>query len=135
MPNDVVLQYGNLKGIHFIKLLFFVVLTTLTKKASCFLNLKPTKSYEYTFKSFNSCSYCYFNNCTNKTSQQAAKVNSFYPFRFATKYSLFMRAIFSREIPLGHSTSQAPVLVQFPKPSSSICLTMFSTRSVASTCP
>ena len=76
-----------------------------------------------------------FSSMKINSSRQAAKKNSFYPFRFAAKYSLFMRAIFSREIPLGHSTSQAPVLVQFPKPSSSICLTMFNTRSVASTCP
>lgn len=41
-------------------------------------------------------------------------------FRLAAKYSLFMRAMFSSEIPFGHSISQAPVLVQFPKPSSSI---------------
>jgi hypothetical protein len=67
VPNDVVLQYGNLKGIHFIKFLFFVDLMSLAKKASCFLNLKPTKSYEYTFMHFNSCSYYYFDNCTNKT--------------------------------------------------------------------
>ena len=57
----------------------------------------------------------------------------FYPFKLAFKYSRFIRAMFSNEIPFGHSTSQAPVLVQLPKPSSSICLTMFNTRSVAST--
>ena len=44
----------------------------------------------------------------------------FYPLREAARYSRFIRAIFSREIPFGHSTSQAPVFVQFPKPSSSI---------------
>jgi len=38
----------------------------------------------------------------------------------AFKNSRFMRAIFSKETPLGHSTSQAPVLVQLPKPSASI---------------
>src|SRR6202008_2158847 len=54
---------------------------------------------------------------------------------FAAKYSLFMRAIFSREISLGHSTSQAPVLVQLPNPSSSICATMFITRVSFSTFP
>src|SRR5690554_3340616 len=53
----------------------------------------------------------------------------------AAKYSRFIRAMFSKEIPFGHSTSHAPVLVQFPKPSSSIWLTMFNTRSVASTLP
>src|ERR1043165_4526078 len=58
-----------------------------------------------------------------------------YDFMFATKYSRFMRAMFSREMPFGHSISQAPVLVQFPKPSASIWLTMFFTRAVASTCP
>src|SRR5690606_1563603 len=53
----------------------------------------------------------------------------------AAKYSRFIRAMFPKEIPFGHSTSHAPVLVQFPKPSSSIWLTMFNTRSVASTLP
>lgn len=58
-----------------------------------------------------------------------------YPIKFAAIYSRFIRAIFSREIPLGHSTSHAPVLVQFPKPSSSIFATIFITRSLASTLP
>src|SRR5688572_609424 len=58
-----------------------------------------------------------------------------YYLTLAKRYSLFIRAMFSREIPLGHSTSQAPVLVQLPNPSSSICLTMLSTRCVASTLP
>ena len=53
----------------------------------------------------------------------------------AFRYSRLRRAIFSSEIPLGHSTSQAPVLVQLPKPSCSIWFTIFSTRSVASTRP
>ncbi len=44
----------------------------------------------------------------------------FYPFKLAAKYSRFIRAIFSSEIPFGHSISQAPVFVQFPKPSKSI---------------
>src|SRR5690606_19585571 len=60
---------------------------------------------------------------------------SFYPLREADIYSRFIRAMFSKEIPLGHSTSQAPVLVQFPKPSRSIASTMFNTRSTASTRP
>ena len=51
----------------------------------------------------------------------------------ALRYSRFIRAIFSREIPFGHSISQAPVLVQLPNPSRSICFTMFKTRVVAST--
>src|SRR5690554_4532834 len=46
-----------------------------------------------------------------------------------------MRAMFSKEIPFGHSTSHAPVFVQLPKPSSSIWFTIFKTRSVASTRP
>src|SRR5690606_8756821 len=50
-------------------------------------------------------------------------------------YSRFNRAMFSREIPLGHSISQAPVLVKLPKPSLSICSTMARTRDVASTFP
>src|SRR5690606_19291304 len=50
-------------------------------------------------------------------------------------YSRFILAMFSREIPLGHSISQAPVFVQFPKPSLSICSTIANTREVASTFP
>ena len=53
----------------------------------------------------------------------------------AARYSRFIRAMFSSETPLGHSTSQAPVLEQFPKPSWSICATMLFTRRVASTRP
>src|SRR5690606_27938323 len=41
----------------------------------------------------------------------------------------------TKVIPFGHSTSQAPVLVQLPKPSASICSTIFITLSVASTLP
>src|SRR5690606_3011978 len=44
----------------------------------------------------------------------------------AAKYSLFKRAMFSKEIPLGHSTSQAPVLVQLPNPTCSSASTMFN---------
>ncbi len=44
----------------------------------------------------------------------------YYPFKLAFINSEFIRAIFSKEIPLGHSTSQAPVLVQLPNPSKSI---------------
>ena len=56
-------------------------------------------------------------------------------YNLAFKYSLFILAIFVIEIPFGHSTSHAPVLVQLPKPSSSICLTILSTLSLASTFP
>ena len=48
-----------------------------------------------------------------------------YPLKLADKYSRFMRAIFSKEIPFGHSTSQAPVFVQLPNlhhPSVAPCL-------------
>ena len=55
--------------------------------------------------------------------------------RFAAIYSLFIFAITERVMPFGHSTSQAPVLEQFPKPSSSIAFTIFSTRRFASTLP
>jgi len=55
--------------------------------------------------------------------------NSRYYFDFcapslAPRNSLFIRAIFDTEIFLGHSASQAYVLVQFPKPSSSIFATI-----------
>ena len=43
--------------------------------------------------------------------------------------------MFSMLTPLGHSASQAPVLVQLPNPSSSMAFTMFKTRVLASTCP
>ena len=43
--------------------------------------------------------------------------------------------MFSNEILFGHSASHAPVLVQLPNPSSSICLTIFNTRSCFSICP
>ena len=48
-------------------------------------------------------------------------------------YSLFILAMLESVISFGHSTSQAPVLLQLPKPSSSIMFTMFITRSFAST--
>src|SRR5690606_3461295 len=53
----------------------------------------------------------------------------------AFKYSRFILAIFSSEIPFGHSTSQAPVLEQLPNPSSSICATIFCALREASTLP
>ena len=40
-------------------------------------------------------------------------------------YSLFILAMLETEIPLGHSASQAYVLVQLPNPSLSICATIF----------
>ena len=43
--------------------------------------------------------------------------------------------IFCRLMSLGHSASQAYVLVQLPKPNSSILETIFRTRSAASTLP
>ena len=67
------------------------------------------------------------------TNRQIDKLSNYLMLAF--KYSRLRRAIFSSEIPLGHSTSQAPVLVQLPKPSCSIWFTIFSTRSVASTRP
>ena len=48
---------------------------------------------------------------------------------------LFILAITDKVIPFGHSTSQAPVFEQLPKPSSSIAVTMFSTLLFASTLP
>jgi len=48
----------------------------------------------------------------------------YYSLNLAARNSLFKRAICSTEIPLGHSISQALVLVQLPKPSSSIFATI-----------
>lgn len=45
----------------------------------------------------------------------------------ANKKSLCMREILVIEISLGQTASQAPVNVQLPKPSFSICATMLST--------
>src|SRR5688572_25678197 len=53
----------------------------------------------------------------------------------AVKYSRFNRAMFVTLIPFGHSASQALVLVQEPKPSASICATIFSARSLRSGLP
>src|SRR6185312_8264711 len=46
-----------------------------------------------------------------------------------------MRLMLVIFISLGHSASQAPVLVQLPKPSASICATMACTRLQRSGCP
>ena len=81
----------------------------------------------------------WLNNQTKKGRLKAAFFISIlkenYPLMLALRYSRFIRAIFSKEIPFGHSISQAPVLVQLPNPSRSICFTMFKTRVVASTRP
>src|SRR6056297_2868155 len=60
---------------------------------------------------------------------------SFSSVKEALRYSLLSRAMCSSDIPLGHSASQAPVLVQLPKPSSSILATMFSALRLASGLP
>src|SRR5690606_11682606 len=54
---------------------------------------------------------------------------------FAFRNSRLRRAILLMEIFFGHSTSQAPVLVQLPKPSSSILATIDLARRAASTLP
>src|ERR1700761_7104797 len=46
-----------------------------------------------------------------------------------------MRPMLVKEISLGHSASQAPVLVQLPKPSSSILATIACTRLQRSVWP
>src|SRR5690606_2541097 len=53
----------------------------------------------------------------------------------AVKYSRFNRAILVSLMPTGHSASQAPVLVQLPKPSASIWLTMAWARLYRSVWP
>ena len=58
-----------------------------------------------------------------------------YSENFAFKYSRLRRAMCDTEIPFGHSSSQARVLVQLPNPSSSIFLTMARARFEASTLP
>lgn len=54
-------------------------------------------------------------------------------FILADKNSLFKRAIWLMEIFLGHSASQAPVLVQLPNPNSSILATIALARVALST--
>jgi len=61
--------------------------------------------------------------------------NLYYSFAVANKNSLFIRAMCAIEIPLGHSTSQAPVLVQLPNPNSSILATIAFALLEASTLP
>ena len=58
-------------------------------------------------------------------------INS-YSENFALRNSRLRRAMWSMEIPLGHSISQARVLVQLPKPSSSIFATIFLALLAAS---
>ncbi len=53
----------------------------------------------------------------------------------ADRNSRFRRAMCAIEIDLGHSAWQAPVLVQLPKPSSSILATMALARRAPSTRP
>src|SRR5690606_17096177 len=53
----------------------------------------------------------------------------------AVRYSRFIRAILVSLIPTGHSASQAPVLVQLPKPSASIWSTMACARLYRSVWP
>jgi hypothetical protein len=65
--------------------------------------------------------------CQGTASSSGAE--NYLPAKLATKYSLFKRAMLSNEMPLGHSSAQAPVLVQLPNPSSSILVTMLMARS------
>ena len=58
-----------------------------------------------------------------------------YPLRLLRLNSQFIFLIYSIEISLGHSASQAPVLVQCPNPSSSIFETIFLTLSSLSGSP
>ena len=53
----------------------------------------------------------------------------------AIRYSLLRRAIFSIEMPLGQTASQAPVLVHAPNPSLSIWATILSARLCLSGLP
>lgn len=53
----------------------------------------------------------------------------------APRYSRFIRAIFSTDISLGHSASQAFTLEHWPKPSLSIWATISNTRFLRSTIP
>jgi hypothetical protein len=55
--------------------------------------------------------------------------------KLAPKYSLFNLAMFAMDISLGQVASQAPVLVQDPKPSLSICATILKTLVFLSGAP
>lgn len=56
-----------------------------------------------------------------------------YSAHLAAMSSRLRRAMLLREMPLGHSAEQAPVLVQLPKPSSSILATILRARRARST--
>lgn len=56
-----------------------------------------------------------------------------YSLILAHKYSRLRRAILLSEMLLGHSAAQAPVLVQLPKPNSSILATIARARRARST--
>src|SRR6186713_325593 len=76
----------------------------------------------------------------NKKVSPGARKIIFYKFYFsetnpAIKYSLFKRAIFSIEISFGQTASHAPVFVQPPKPSLSICATIFKALVLLSGSP
>ena len=58
-----------------------------------------------------------------------------YSANLALRYSRLRRAMLLRGTFLGHSAAQAPVLVQLPKPSSSILATMARARRLRSTWP
>ena len=62
-------------------------------------------------------------------------VGHYSALKLAPKYSLFNLAMFDIEISLGQVASQAPVLVQDPNPSLSICATIFNTRDFLSGAP
>src|SRR5215813_2695845 len=53
----------------------------------------------------------------------------------AIRYCRFIRAMLSSVISFGQAASQEAMLVQSPKPSASIWLTMFNTRRSCSTLP
>ena len=61
--------------------------------------------------------------------------NLFYDVSPAAKYSAFRRAILLMEISFGQTASQAPVLVQAPNPSLSICAIILTTRDFLSGSP
>src|ERR1043165_1769561 len=57
------------------------------------------------------------------------------PAKMEPIYSRLRRAMFSREMLLGHSASQAPMFVQEPNPSLSICRTILTERILRSGSP
>ena len=101
----------------------------------CKKNQIPCFQKNFKFKEIENCDEAFVTGTFAGVIPVSKLENRNYGFRVDDRYSLFILAIFFKEIPFGHSTSHAPVFVQFPNPSSSICFTIFKTLCFDSTLP